>query len=71
MPVLQDLTSAMGEVFLCPALPTLPLACVTVADTVLTSPSRYPSKSAPQTPSSHWRAATHGRGLTGRLAVVG
>jgi hypothetical protein len=71
MLALQDLTSAMGEAFLCPALQTLPLACVTVADTVLTSPSRYPPESSPRTPSSRWRAATHGRGLTSRLAVVG
>jgi hypothetical protein len=71
MPASRDLTSSAGEVFLCPALRSLPLSCVTVTDTALTSPSKYPPESSPLTPSSRWRAATHSRGITSSLTVAG
>ncbi len=71
MPASQDLTYSTGEVFLCPAPPIFPRACATVADTALPNPLRSPPESPPLTPSSRWRAATHGRGLTSRLTVVG
>jgi hypothetical protein len=71
MPASRDLTYATGEVFLCPPCQSFPLSCMTVTDTVLTSSSRYPPQSSPLTPSSRWRAATHRRGITSRLTVVG